>query len=162
MKINYLYQITEADYIDYYQMLIYEIRGNKIFNKLTLLLIICFISFLYSLINPTKTLIIILIIIGSFILLVLLLTPLITEILAKKAYKRNPYIKELNEYIINDSYIHISTGNNQAIVDWKHLVNYYESKKNIYCLFAYNHVLIIPKNLVEVDKIISFIKSKVI
>ena len=119
-----------------------------------------FYVFLYALIKPTKTLIIILIIIGLIILIILLLTPLITQILAKKAYRRNPYVKAVNEYIINDSCIHISTGNNQAIVDWKYLINYYESKKNIYCLFADNQVLIIPKSLVEVDKMISFINTK--
>lgn len=159
MDISYQYKVTVDDYIDYYNILIYEIRGNKLINKLSLLLVVCFIWFLYVLIKPYKLVIILFSIFVLIVLMIILFIPLTTQALAKRAYNKNPYIKYINEYKIDNNSICIRTGSNNSEIKWSMLKGYYESKKNIYCLFYHNQVLIIPKNLVDVQDVISFLNA---
>jgi len=159
ININYQYEITESDFIDYYKILIYEIRGNKIINKFSILLFLCFMWFFYMLIKLTLLTIIIFSILIIFVFIIVVITPLTTSVLAKKAFDKNTYLKQINEYKIDANNIYITTGNFRSIIKWKSLEKYYETNKNIYCLFEYNQVLIIPKKLVNVNKVIELIKN---
>lgn len=159
-KIQFNYQITEKDFIDYYHLYFFEKKAKWVVNKVPILLILSFLFFLLVLIQPNVGNISILVLLITIFFTLMVLTPLLTNYFAKKAYRENQQVRHINEYLINNDEIMIKTNHETSIIHWQEVNTLYESMQNIYCILNNSQVLIIPKNKIEVDAFIDSIKDK--
>ncbi len=160
MNIEFSYQITKKDFIDYYKIMLYEKKGKWMYDKLPYLLLITFLFFLLVLIQPKTINLTILFVLVTMLLTFFILTPILIIYYAKKTYKEMPFVNYQHQYTINEDGIRIQTKYQSTYTKWIHLQMLKESKYNFYCIFKSNHILIIPKNKINCETFISYIKEK--
>lgn len=157
--IEFNYQITEKDFVDYYHLYFYENKAKWIVNKVPIFLILSFLFFLLVLIEPTLINISILAFLITIFITLIILIPLFTSYFAKKAYRQNQQVHHINKYLINNDEIMVTTDYKTSIIYWHEVNTVYESIQNLYCITKDSQVLIIPKNKINVDVFIESIQE---
>ncbi len=157
--IHFNYQITKKDFIDYYDSIFYEQKGKWIASKLPLLVILSFLFFLLVLIQPTIFIISVFTLTLTLLCSTLIFIPLLISYYAKVSYQKNDSAHYQNDYLINEESITITTKNISSVFKWQHLERVFEGKKNLYCIFSHESILIIPKIMVHMEQLQEFIKQ---